>query len=280
MKSPRNPGIESKNVLEGARLLFESTMEESINQRVQISTSKRGILRNIEIEREKKIKITDGTKKRRDAGAAVKSDIFCIGNTLIRNGYTNVQMIAFARVPVIKLRAPKYNLDIDLIMNKKIATYNSDLIREYLHCDSSGKVKKAAIMLKYLVKAHDIGDASTGSLSSYSWVVMLLHTLLHHEYLPPLQRTPRDPNSTLFCEGFFVGYTVKSPLPSYYEARLAGVTVAQLLILFTEYITNRVDIAGGCLTLRGRGDVLPKSCWIKAGMRSDPWCLSIEASTG
>lgn len=266
--------------IEGARLIFESSMRDSIVERENSSADRRRILRNIEIERANMLQSGAGgdTKKANQARSIVKADIFGIGSFLRRNGYQNVNMIAFAKVPVIKLRDPKYNLDIDLIINKRIATHNSELVREYLQCDSSGKVKRAAIMLKYLVKTHGLGDASTGTISSYTWIMLLLHTLLHHEYLPPLQRIPRDSESAVFCENFFVGYTVKSALPCYYESRLAKVSVAELLMLFTEYITTRVDVARECLTLRGKGEVLPKSCWHKAGIKSTSWCLSIEAS--
>jgi hypothetical protein len=264
--------------LEGARQLFESSMRDSIVEREKSSADVRRILRNMEIERAKIFKLGDNARKFRETCSIVKADIYQIGTFLRRKGYQNVNMIAFAKVPVIKLRDPKHGLDIDLIIDKKIATHNSELVREYLQCDSSGKIKKAAIILKHLVKVHGLGDASTGALSSYSWIMLLLHTLLHHEYLPPLQRVPRDSESAVFCENFFVGFTVKSALPCYYESRLAKVTVAELLILFTGYITSRVDVVGKCLTLRGRGEVMPKSFWLKGGVRSASWCLSIEAS--
>jgi hypothetical protein len=264
--------------LEGARQLFESSMRDSIVEREKSSADVRRILRKMEVERAKIFKLGENARKLRETRSTVKADIYQIGNFLRRNGYQNVNMIAFAKVPVIKLRDPRHGLDIDLIIDKKIATHNSVLVREYLQCDSSGKIKKAAIILKHLVKVHGLGDASTGALSSYSWVMLLLHTLLHHEYLPPLQRVPRDSESAVFCENYFVGFTVKSALPCYYESRLAKVTVAELLILFTGYITSRVDVAEKCLTLRGRGEVMPKSFWLKGGVQSASWCLSIEAS--
>lgn len=275
MKRLIQPGSDSQEAIEGARQIFESSMRDSIVQRENSSADVRRLLRNMEIERATLFKSKDSTQKEKDIH---KSDIRGIGSFLQRNGYQNVTMIPFARVPVIKLRDPKYNLDIDLIINKKIATHNSELVREYLQCDSSGKVKNAAIILKYLVRAHGLGDASSGFISSYTWIMLLLHTLLHHEYLPPLQRIPHDSESAVFCENFFVGFTVKSPLPCYYESRLAKVSVAELLILFTGYITSRVNVVEGCLTLRGRGEVLPKSCWLKAGIKSTSWCLSVEAS--
>jgi ribosomal silencing factor RsfS len=38
--------------------------------------------------------------------------------------------------------------------------------------------------IKKIKKAHGMGDASTGKLSSYCWVVLLLHTLMIHNFLP------------------------------------------------------------------------------------------------
>lgn len=205
-----------------------------------------------------------------------------IARILRRSGYSNVNPIAHARVPVIKCHEDRLNLDIDLVINKSIGGYNSDLIKDLVNLDSSGKIKDVARLLKSFVKSYDLGDASNGAISSYSWMVLLMHFFLNNEFLPPLLSVPPSTSGrnrkSLFSENFYIGHTVRSPLPSFYENRLAAVSVADLLILFTAYVTTRVDVGKSTLTLRGRGDTMCRSKWDAGTMIGRPksWCLSIE----
>lgn len=207
-----------------------------------------------------------------------------MGRSLRGHDYENVNVIPHARVPLVKCRDPKYKIDIDLTVNKKIPTYNSTLIRDYLLSDKSGTLKSTALVLKSIVKDEGICDASIGYLSSYSWIVLLLHFLLRHEFLPPFDPV-RDGESSdkgsLFCEDIYVGYTVPQAIPWYYQDRIASVGVAELLIMFTEYLTMHIDVRTDCLTMRGAGEVLSKDCW-RDGMQSSqiaPWRLSIEVTS-
>ena len=213
--------------------------------------------------------------------AMTRGGVVNIGKTLKTNGYLNIQVIQYARVPLVKCRDPVYHLDIDLTVNKEIPVHNSNLIRDYLMSDPSGKVKSAALILKKILKEEGICDAGAGFLSSYSWIVLLLHFLQHHEFLPPFQ-TVRDKSSfnnrSVFCEDIYVGYSLPKILPCYFQQRLANVGVAELLIMFTEYMVRCVDIRTDCLTMRGAGETLTKECWRESNQvgRAAPWRLSIE----
>ena len=197
---------------------------------------------------------------------------------ILRSKYSNVTLIPHARVAVVKFRDRNDGLDIDLVINKRIAIHNSDLIKDYMAADRSGKIKKVALLVKSLVKVHHIGDASAGTMSSYSWVVLLLHTLLRHEYLPAFNPVGVRRAGAHFCESYYVNYTVPDPLPQYYQDRLAAVTVAELLIIFTEYVSSRVDVLSDCLTMRGQGETIPKSNWRKdfTIKKCDAYNISIE----
>jgi hypothetical protein len=206
-----------------------------------------------------------------------------MGKSLKGHDYENVNVIPHARVPLVKCRDPIYKIDIDLTVNKKIPIHNSTLIRDYLLSDKSGTLKSTALVLKSIVKEEGICDASIGYLSSYSWIVLLLHFLLRYEFLPPFDTVRSDDSSdksSLFCEDVYVGYTVPQVLPWYYQDRIASVGVAELLIMFTEYMTMHVDVRSDCLTMRGAGEVLSKDCW-RDGMQSTQiavWRLSIEVT--
>lgn len=208
-----------------------------------------------------------------------------IARMLRKSGYSKVLAIAHARVPVIKCHEDKSNLDIDLVINKKVGGHNSDLIRDLVNSDSTGKIKNVARILKSFIKSYDLGDASNGALSSYSWMVLLMHFFQNNEYLAPILSAPplntNNNRKILFSEDFYVGHTVQSPLPVYYQDRLKAVSVGELLILFTAYVTTRVDVKNTTLSLRGQGSAISRSVWSTGNMvgRSKYWCISIEVTT-
>lgn len=266
------------NSLSTIQVSVETELEKYRSEVRQLEIS----LRLVQIDRHKQSLIHMIRNKNLPSAAAMKKVVYRIGDILRKNGYSHVQVIPFARVPVVKCRDRVGALDIDLVIDKRIATYNSDLIKDYMRADESGKVKKVALLLKALVKAHNMGDARAGSLSSYSWVVLLLHTFLRHGFLPafrPAEASNSDePSVGNFCESFYVGFSVPHPLPPYYRDRLASTSVAELLIIFTGYLTTRVNVARDCLTMRGQGEIFRKGIWNSDDVtgRSQPGSLSIE----
>jgi len=239
-------------------------------------------------QQQKRMRIMRGTTEDIKATAISlkkksKKIVYKIGEILRRNGYIKIEVVAHARIALVRFRDPSQSIDIDLTLNGKLALHNSDLIKAYMTADSTGKVKKVALLVKALSKAHGMGDASTGKLSSYCWVVLLLHTLMIHNFLPgfsPIKgkyeyRKPEPGcTNTSFCDGFFVKYSVPHVLPVYYQRRLASVSIGELFLLFTTYLTTRVNIQRDCLTLRGRGEVIKKTCW--SSSTDFDWRLSIE----
>ena len=71
-----------------------------------------------------------------------------MGRQLVKEGYRQGDIIAHARVGLIKFVEPTYGLAVDLVPNRSLAIYNSDLIRQYLLADKSGKVKRLIMVWK------------------------------------------------------------------------------------------------------------------------------------
>jgi DNA polymerase sigma len=69
-----------------------------------------------------------------------KNVVYKIGEILRRNGYAKIEVVAHARIALVKFRDPSQSIDIDLTLNGKLALHNSDLIKAYLTADSSGMV--------------------------------------------------------------------------------------------------------------------------------------------
>jgi hypothetical protein len=61
-----------------------------------------------------------------------KKVLYKVGHALTRAGYKDVEVIAHARVALVKLYDPRRQLAVDLVPNRALALHNSDLIRRYL----------------------------------------------------------------------------------------------------------------------------------------------------
>ena len=77
-----------------------------------------------------------------------KKILYQMGRQLVKEGYRQVDIIAHARVGLIKFVEPTYGLAVDLVPNRSLAIYNSDLIRQYLLAAKSGKVKRLIMVWK------------------------------------------------------------------------------------------------------------------------------------
>jgi len=90
-------------------------------------------------------------------------------------GLRNVQAITNAKVPIVKFIHPSSNLEGDISLYNTLAQENTRMIKLYSLIDK--RVHSLGYMVKYFAKSCDIGDASRGSLSSYAYILMLLHYL-------------------------------------------------------------------------------------------------------
>ncbi len=96
-------------------------------------------------------------------------------------------MIAYARVPLIKFTHPA-GFDCDLCLDNSLAVYNTRLLRTYAQLDE--RVRHLVYAVKWWAKSRGINEASTGTLSSYSysiWVIHFLQNCAPFPVLPNLQ---------------------------------------------------------------------------------------------
>ncbi|KAL9184310.1 hypothetical protein ACHAXT_002396 [Thalassiosira profunda] len=107
--------------------------------------------------------------------------------------FADLFAITRARVPVIKgtdvqARNPYTqdgHLSFDLCFLNDIAVANSSLLREYSLFD--GRVRIMMLAVKSFAKANGIASAADGTLSSYSWLNMVVFYLQSIGLLPALQ---------------------------------------------------------------------------------------------
>jgi hypothetical protein len=83
-----------------------------------------------------------------------KKIVYKIGEILRRNGYAKIEVVAHARIALVKFRDPSQSIDIDLTLNGKLALHNSDLIKAFLSADSTGTYERTYIIARTYVQLH------------------------------------------------------------------------------------------------------------------------------
>ncbi|KTW28040.1 hypothetical protein T552_01902 [Pneumocystis carinii B80] len=121
------------------------------------------------------------------------------------------------RISIIKVNSKgSFNfpqgISCDIGFNNKLAIYNTRLLATYSKCDH--RVRKIILFVKYWAKRRKINDPYHGTLSSYGYVLLILHYLINIvpiPLLPNLQQmkaTSRRPisQSEIECEGYNVWF--------------------------------------------------------------------------
>ncbi|CAF2855237.1 unnamed protein product [Rotaria sp. Silwood2] len=104
------------------------------------------------------------------------------------NTFDDVQPILQAKVPIIRTRHRQWHIAIDISLHNMLAIENTRLLKTYTKIDP--RVSQLGYMIKHLAKLCYIGDASRGTLSSYAYIIMLIHFLqqIQPPVLPVLQK--------------------------------------------------------------------------------------------
>jgi len=110
-----------------------------------------------------------------------------------QNMFSNMKAVAFARVPVVKGRylaaenpfSLDGSLEFDICFLNDIAVVNSSLLREYSKIDP--RVRSLMLSVKSWAKAKKLGNAADKTLSSYTWMIMVIFYLQIIGFVPNLQ---------------------------------------------------------------------------------------------
>nr|XP_022314742.1 terminal uridylyltransferase 4-like isoform X1 [Crassostrea virginica] len=117
-------------------------------------------------------------------------------------GLYNVFPITTAKVPIIKFRHRRSQLEGDISLYNLLALHNTRMINLYSTMDP--RVKVLGYAIKVFAKICEIGDASRGSLSSYAYILMLIYYLQQCKppVLPVLQELHLDEKPERMVEGW------------------------------------------------------------------------------
>uniref|UniRef100_A0A0K2SYH5 C2H2-type domain-containing protein n=1 Tax=Lepeophtheirus salmonis TaxID=72036 RepID=A0A0K2SYH5_LEPSM len=112
------------------------------------------------------------------------------------NSICQIRAVTSAKVPIIKFVHQPTSLEGDISFYNCLAFENTKLLRTYSEIDL--RVKILGYNVKRFIKSCDFGDASRGSLSSYTCVILALFYLqqLDPPVIPVLQELPDSKNKT------------------------------------------------------------------------------------
>ncbi|CAD6188621.1 unnamed protein product [Caenorhabditis auriculariae] len=131
-------------------------------------------------------------------GKAAVDVIKKIAEALSQCAYVrHILPITTAKVPIVKFKLNidrNFYIDTDISYYNVLALYNTQMLRRYCISSKDNRVAKLGLFVKKWAKECDIGDAAKGSLSSYSYIVLLIHYLqnLSPPVVPRLQEDYLD----------------------------------------------------------------------------------------
>ncbi|KAK2521239.1 Papd4 [Columba livia] len=151
-----------------------------------------------------------------------------------------------AKVPIVKFRDKVSCVDFDLNVNNVVGIRNTFLLRTYAYIES--RVRPLVLVVKKWARFHDINDASRGTLSSYSLVLMVLHYLqtLPEPVLPSLQKNyPESFDPTMHLH---LVHQIPYTIPPYLSRN--GSSLGDLLIGFFKYYATEFDWSRQMISVR------------------------------
>ena len=193
-----------------------------------------------------------------------------------------------AKVPIVKFRHKKTSIEGDISLYNTLALQNTHLLRSYAEIDERTII--LGHMVKHFAKMCRIGDASCGSLSSYAYIIMMLHYLMNTSppLLPCLQTLNRanlsKKETSLSIDGWDCWFNrdignLDKLWPHY---KLNKQSVGELWIGFLRYYTETFDWDNNVVCIRDN-DVLTRKDknWTKHRMAiEDPFELTHNLAAG
>lgn len=104
-----------------------------------------------------------------------------------------------ARIPIVMFRMADTGAECDLSVENVLAQRNTSFLRAYANADA--RVRVLAYVLKRFVKRRCMNTPAEGTLSTYGYLLMLIHFLQRQDppVVPVLQTLPPDWNGATKC---------------------------------------------------------------------------------
>ncbi|KAL8291391.1 hypothetical protein RQP46_002369 [Phenoliferia psychrophenolica] len=187
-----------------------------------------------------------------------------------------VKMLPRARIPIIKLTMPPtdsfpFHMACDIGFENGLALENTRLLHTYAKVDP--RLKTMVLFLKVWTKKRQINNPYRGTLSSYGYVLLVIHFLTHVKspaVLPNLQRLPLSRAyriEELSLEGNDIYFFDDlDALPRFWQTSNHE-SVGELLIEFFRYFSSGFNYGHHVLSIRSESGFLTKD---SKGWFTDP----------
>ncbi|GJJ69573.1 terminal uridylyltransferase [Entomortierella parvispora] len=179
-----------------------------------------------------------------------------IGNRLEQDpDFENILQLKRARVPIVKLNHIN-GIACDIGYQNDLAIWNTRLLRAYCKIDS--RVRDIVVIVKHWAKRRKINNPYTGSLSSYAYVLLVIHVLQRRGVLPNLQSiVPGDGDIPIWdCQGFNrYFFEDVANLGRYWQPTPEGLqqSVGELLYEFFRYYASDFKYTTHAVSIRSGG---------------------------
>jgi len=181
------------------------------------------------------------------------------------DGMEKVICVSTAKVPIVKIWDPELCLACDMNVNNTLALENTRMIKTYVQLDD--RVRPLAMIIKYWTKRRAVNDAGMshflyskpyctdffeafgGTLSSYTWICMIINFLQTRKppILPALHQRPhlklpsQDGHETAFADDV-------DALRGYGKENKE--TLGELLFQFFRYYGHEIDYDKSVVSVR------------------------------
>ncbi|XP_055555155.1 poly(A) RNA polymerase GLD2 isoform X1 [Falco biarmicus] len=162
------------------------------------------------------------------------------------SSYIERPQLIRAKVPIVKFRDKVSCVEFDLNVNNVVGIRNTFLMRTYAYIEN--RVRPLVLAVKKWASCNDINDASRGTLSSYSLVLMVLHYLqtLPEPILPSLQKN--YPESFDPAMQLDLVHEAPRTIPPYQSENVSS--LGDLLVGFFKYYATEFDWSHQIISVR------------------------------
>ncbi|PIO71820.1 phage tail component protein, partial [Teladorsagia circumcincta] len=182
----------------------------------------------------------------------------------------NVYAITGAKVPIVKFNWKKLGVEGDISYYNVLALSNTEMLRKY--CLWDRRVAPLGVWIKRWAKSCDIGDASRGSLSSYAFIILLLHYLQNCDP-PDFRDNNVQPIMVENCDVYFH----REVIADWSQNRQS---ISELFVGFLDYYA-RFDFGTQVVQIRRKKPLLKmEKDWNRSLCIEDPFDLHHNLGSG
>ncbi|KAK3813160.1 MAG: hypothetical protein J3Q66DRAFT_285943 [Benniella sp.] len=166
--------------------------------------------------------------------------------------FENILQLKRARVPIVKLNHIN-GIACDIGYRNDLAIWNTRLLRAYTRIDD--RMRDMVTVIKTWAKRRKINNPYTGSLSSYAYVLLVIHVLQRCGVLPNLQSIVAGNGKVPYwdCQGFNRYFFEDIPnLSQYWKPTPESLkqSVGELLYEFFRYFANDFHYVSHVVSIR------------------------------